>query len=163
MRLVPLDYESLLQHGVSAPVARFITVMEHSIREFDIFVRSVYEGWDYYVPPDASGVIGLWDQNADAYARWERGGLREFVKLYHDDPEHTVVAWTEQGLLAELARQYFEFLDWHDEPEDRLRYDRFTEYIGFRHSAELFTYLAVESHETTDFQEEFRSLFGRLA
>jgi hypothetical protein len=163
VRLVPLDYESLLRRRVSAPVARFITAKEHPIREFDIFVRPVYEGWDYYVPPDADEVIGLWDQNADAYARWERGGQQEFVMLYHDDPQHTVVAWTEQGLLAELARQYFEFLNWHDEAADRLRYDRFAEYIAFRHSAELFAYLAVESHATTDFHGEFRSLFGRLA
>jgi hypothetical protein len=163
VRLVPLAYESLLMAGVSAPVARFITAKEHPIREFDIFVRPVYEGWDYQVPPGAGGVIGLWEQNADAYARWERGGQQEFVELYHDDPAHAVVAWTEQGLLAELTRQYFESLDWHDEAGDRLRYDRFTEYIGFRHSAELISYLAVESHPTTEFHEEFRSLFGRLS
>jgi hypothetical protein len=109
VRLIPLDYESLIQWGISAPGARFITAKKHPIPEFDIFVRPVYEGWDYYVPPNASNVIGLWDSNADAYARWLRGGYQEFVRLYHDDPEHTVVAWTEQGLLAELTRQYFEF------------------------------------------------------
>jgi hypothetical protein len=163
VRLVTLDYESLLQHGVSTPVARFVTATEHPIRDFDIFVRPVYEGWDYYVPPNAGRVIGLWDENADAYARWERSGQQEFVKLYHDDPEYTVVAWTEQGLLADLARKYFEFLNWHDEATDSVRYDRFAGYIGFRHSAELFKYLAAESHPTTDFLGEFRSLFGRLA
>ena len=55
-------------------------------------------------------MIGLWQENADAYARWTRAGQQEFVRLYHDEPQHTLVAWTEQGLLAELARGYFEFL-----------------------------------------------------
>jgi len=72
------------------------------------------------------------------------------------------IAWTEQGLLAELTRQYFEFLDWRNEAVDRQRYDRFTTYIGFRHSAAVFKYLDVESHPTTDFGGEFLSLFGRL-
>ena len=78
------------------------------------------------------------------------------------DSLQRVVAWTEQGLLAELARQYFELLSWHDAAAYRLRYNGFVDYIGFRHSAELFTYLAVESHATTDFQGELRSLFGRF-
>jgi hypothetical protein len=121
----------------------------------------VYEGWDYNVPADATDVIGLWDENADAYARWTRVGQQEFVHLYHDAPEHTVVAWSEQGFLADLARRYFEFLDWHDEAAARQRYVAFTEYIGFRHAAELETYMAEDSH-TTDFFAEFSSLFGRL-
>ena len=161
MRLPSLGYDALIARGVSSPVARFITAERHPIREFDIFVRPVYEGWDYNVPEDAADVVGLWDENADAFARWTRGGQQEFVHLYHDDPEYTLIAWTEQGLLAELARRYFEFLDWHAEATDRRRYLAFCEYIGFRHAAALESFLAVESHPG-DFHAEFLSRFGRL-
>lgn len=162
MRLPPLGYDALIARGVSPPVARFVTAERHPIREFDIFVRPVYEGWDYNVPTDATDVIGLWDENADVFARWARDGRQEFVQLRHDDPDHTVVAWTEQGLLAELARQYFEFLDWHDVVADRRRYLAFADYTGFRHAAALESYLARDSH-ATDFHAEFRSLFGRVS
>jgi hypothetical protein len=159
---VPLDYEELVRRGVSRPVARFTTAKQHPIENFDIFVRPVSETWDYNVPPDAREVVGLWDQNADAYARWVRNGATEFVLLHHDDPDYTLVAGTEQGLLAELARQYFEFLDWHDEAEAGRRFTAFTEYIGFRHGAALEQYLVADS-DTADFHAEFRSLFGHLA
>ncbi len=161
MRLVPLEYDALVRHSVSPPIARFVTAKHHPIREFQIFVQPVEEIWDYNVPVDASDVIGLWGDNADVCARWTRAGQHEFVNLYHDDPEHTVVAWSEQGLLADLARRYFEFLGWHDEAASRTRYEAFCEYIGFRHAAALESYMAVDSH-TTDFFAEFRSLFGRL-
>lgn len=162
MRLVPLDYGTLVRQGVSGPVARFITTKQHPIRNFDIFARPVSEIWDYNVPPDARDVIGLWDQNADAYVRWIRNGVIEFVVLHHDDPDYTLVAWTEQGLLAELTRQDFEFLDWHDETECRRWFAAFSEYIGFRHATALERYMATDS-DTVDFHGEFRSLFGHLA
>ena len=161
MRLAPLEYDALVRHGVSRPVARFVTAEHHPIREFKIFVRPVDEVWDYNVPADATDVIGLWNENSDAYARWTRAGQQEFVNLYHDDPEHTVVAWSEQGLLAELARRYFEFLGWHDETECRTRYEAFCESIGFRHAAALDSYMVLDSH-MPDFFAEFQSLFGRL-
>ena len=161
MRLPALGYDALIARGVSAPVARFVTAERHPIPHFDVFVRPVWAGWDYYVPADAADVVGLWDENADAYARWVRGGSQEFVHLHHDDPEHTVVAWTEQGLLAELARQYAESLDWHDEDQDRRRYEAFCEYIGFRHAAAVDSFLAAGSH-AGDFHADFRLRFGRL-
>mgnify|MGYP000095740096 CR=1 FL=1 len=161
MRLLPLDYEGFVRRGVSPPVARFITAKGHPIPHLNIFVKPISEVWEYSVPADATDVIGLWDENADVYVRWTRGGQQEFVQLYHDDPEFTVVAWTEQGLLAELARRYYEFLDWNDEVVCRKQFEAFTEYIGFRHSAALESYMAVDS-DTTDFFAEFRSLFGRL-
>ncbi len=161
MRLISLGHDQLVQRGVSASVARFLTARQHPIPEFDIFVRPVDEWWDYNIPANAADVVGLWDTNADAYARWTRAGQQEFVLLYHDGPEHTVVAWSEQGMLAELARQYFEFLDGHDEAADRRRYETFTAYIGFRHARLLESYLAVDAH-VADFHEEFRSRFGRL-
>ena len=158
MRLESLTYDAFVARGVSPAVARFITAANHPIPHFDIFVRPVYEGWDYNVPPTATDVVGLWDENADATVRWDRDGQREFVKLYHDDPAITVVAWTEQGLLADLARRYSESLDWHDEESDRRRFAEFVRYIGFRHGHDLDAYLAVESHDADD----FRSRFGRL-
>lgn len=161
MRLPLLDHEQLIRQGVSEPVARFITAQRHPIRHFDIFVQPINSRWDFYVPPEAEAVIGLWDLNADAYCRWQRGGAQEFVHLYHDEPDHTLVAWTEQGLLAELVRQYHEMLDWHDEAACLLAVQGCANYAGFRHTDRLIEYLATDS-DITDFHEEFRSLFGRL-
>jgi hypothetical protein len=161
VQLTQLDYDALLNHGVSPELARLVTSAEHPIRDASIFVRPIHEQWDYNVPADASDVVGLWDENADATVRWTRGGQTEYVHLYHDEPEHSVVAWSEQGVLAELARRYFEFLDWHDEEADRRKYEAFAQYIGFRHAAALEAYLVVDS-PTTDFLGDFRSRFGRL-
>jgi hypothetical protein len=115
MRLAMLDHEQLIRRGVTEPVAQFITAERHPVNHFDIFVRPINPQWDYYLPPGVEDVIGLWDQNADAYTRWRRAGVQEFIVLHHDAPYYTFVAWTEQGLLAELVRQYHEMLDWHDE------------------------------------------------
>jgi hypothetical protein len=161
MHLALLDHGQLIRRGVSEPVARFITAGHHPIRNFDIFVRPIDPHWDYYLPPGVEEVLGLWDQNADAYARWRRGGVQEFIILHHDDPDPTLVAWTEQGLLADLVRQYHEMLDWHDEAECLQHVQAFAEYVGFRHTDRLVGYLATES-ETSDFIGEFRSVFGRL-
>jgi hypothetical protein len=161
MRLASLDYGQLIQRGVSAPVARFITAERHPIRNVGIFVRPIDPHWDYYIPPGAEDVLGLWDENADAYCRWMRAGLQEFVVLHHDDPEHTLVAWTEQGLLAELVRQYHEHLDWQNEASCLEQVRAFADYVGFRHTDRLVAYLASDS-DTTDFLGEFRALFGSL-
>jgi hypothetical protein len=161
MRLALLGYEELIRRGFSEPVARFITAERHPVRHFDILVRPVDPGWDYYIPPGAEEVLGLWDQNADAYCRWRRRGVREFVVLHHDEPEHTLVAWTEQGLLAELVRQFHEMLDWADEAACLGQVRACADYVGFRHTDRLLDYLATDS-ETTDFLGEFRALFGSL-
>jgi hypothetical protein len=161
MRLAFLEYGQLIRRGVSEPVARFITAERHPISVFDIFVRPIDSCWDYYVPPEVEDVLGLWDQNADAYARWSRGGVQEFVILHHDAPYPTLVAWTEQGLLADLVRHYHEMLDWHDEAGCLRQVQVFADYVGFRYTDTLIKYLATES-ETSDFLDEFRSRFGSL-
>lgn len=161
MRVPPQSYEELVARGVSPVIARFVTVGQHPIPNFDLFVRPIQEGWEYAIPADAVNVVGLWDENADAFARWTRGGELEFVQLYHDDSDHALIAWTEQGLLADLARRYYEFLNWHDEAGDRARYLAFCDYIGFQHAAALDAFLATGS-QTEDFHVAFRSRFGRL-
>lgn len=161
LHLPLLDFGQLIHHGVAESVARFVTAERHPIKNFAIFVRPINPSWDYYIPPGTKDVLGLWDENADAVCRWVRYGVQEFIVLHHDDPEHTLVAWTEQGLLAELVRNYHEHLDWHDEAHDLEQVRAFANYVGFHHTERLVNYMQTDS-ETTDFLTEFRNLFGSL-
>src|SRR5690242_19774285 len=161
MRLARLNEKQLIRRGVAAPVARLVTAATHPVEHVTIFVQPVNPRWDFYIPSDADDVLGLWDDNADAYARWRRGGVTEYVLLYHDEPDHRLVARTEQGLLAELVRRYHDMLDWHDERASDRKVRAFADYVGFRHTDRLLDYLASDSG-AGDFYEEFRSLFGNL-
>ena len=161
MQLRPLSYAQLVARGVSPSIARFAAATTHPIEFFDIFVRPIDPYWDYFVPPDASDVIALWESNSDACTRWMRQGEPEFVRLHHDDAKHTLVAWTEQGLLADLVRRYHEILDGQDEAADRELVRRFSDYVGFEHTTMLVDYMLADDESTGD-REEFRQVFGRL-
>jgi hypothetical protein len=161
MRLPRLDYGAFVGRGVSPPVARFLSAAKHPIPSLDILVRPL-SAWDYFIPPGVQDVVGLWDDNADAFVRWKRGGEIEYVLLAHDDPEPVLVAHTEQGLLADLTRRYHEMLDWSDEEAAEELVRQCAEYIGFRHVEPLLDYLAESGDETGDFAEEFRGEFGSL-
>ena len=41
--------------------------------------------------------------------RWLRNGKEEYVLLFHDDPEWSLVATSEQGIMAVLWRSWAEF------------------------------------------------------
>jgi hypothetical protein len=161
MRLESLTFEELIREGVSEPVARFVTTEVHLIKNFDIFAAPINPGWDYAIPSGVDNVVGLWDRNADAYCRWIRHGRREFVLLYHDDPNYEVVAYSEQGLLAQLVRSYHESLNWSDESACEELVRGFADYVGFRYVNELLMYLETPQG-TTDFHAAFLAVFGSL-
>lgn len=163
MILTPLGYDELIEKGISASLAHFITATGHPIEDFDIFVRPLrapdeFCSWDYHVPPGVEDAVGLWEYNADVYCRWRRRGRIEFVLLFHDDPEHELLAWTEQGLLAHLVRQYLEVYDGPKGGELA-----FVEYVGFRHMDKLEAFFDRWTEGCgNDKWEEFRNELGRL-
>jgi hypothetical protein len=163
MRLECLTYKELIREGVSEPVARFVTAEVHPIKNFDIFAGPINPGWDYAIPSAVDNVVGLWDRNANAYCRWVRHGRREFVLLYHDDPNHEVVAYSEQGLLAELVRGYHEGQNWSIEDETACEelVRSFADYVGFRYVDQLLMYMETPPR-TSDFHAAFLAVFGRL-
>lgn len=137
MRLKQLTYEEFTAEGLSPTTARFLTASSHPIPNFDIFVRPVNPRWDYWSPDEVANVVGLWDENADPYCRWTRRGTIEFVHIYHDEPGFRVVAESEQGILAYLFEEYYEFVDWHNESEACQEVRKFGDYIGFKGTGEL--------------------------
>ena len=126
-------------------------------------MRPVNSRWDYYIPADASNVIGLWDVNADPVCRWQRNGVVEFVWLFHDSDDVEVVATSEQALLGKL------FLDYHemesdpstdpDEMDRKMR--RFGSYIGFEGTEPLLR-LLNEYPGDEKFDQEYAALLASL-
>jgi hypothetical protein len=71
------------------------------------------DGGPCYFPEDVTLAYPLWSCDGDLTAVWKRGGKREFVKLYHHDPDHGYLAQTEQAFIAMLLVPVMERLDWH--------------------------------------------------
>jgi hypothetical protein len=134
MRLKSYSYADYLAAKVSPSIARFITATSHPIPNFDIFAEPV--DWDYFIPEGATAVVPLWSSGEDGYCRWVRHGREEYVCLSHESPEWWLIAYSEQGILAELYRQYFELWQWDDEGEDQKKCDAFSAYIGLAHQQE---------------------------
>ncbi len=131
MLLRSLPKGNLISQGVDPDFADLITNPKQFARNFDIFVGKTY--WDYFIPKGVRNVVPLWDQNADSYVRWERNGVVEFVKLYHDDPEWRFIAKSEQGLMAVLYQQYWES-DWiEDEEEFNQSCRQLAQLMGFKY------------------------------
>jgi hypothetical protein len=85
------------------------------------------------------------------------------VKVYHDDPEHMLIAWTEQGLLADLVMGFIESLD--GSGADLRACAR---YVGFRHLDNLLVWMhepfwTHESCAPNEFNEDFLEKFGHLS
>lgn len=158
MRLPRLDYAAFVARGISPSMARFLTATKHPVPSLDILVRPISSNWDYRVPPGVEDVVGLWDENSDAYVRWKRSGQTEYVLLPHDDPEPELVARTEQGLLAELTRRCHEMLDWSNEDADASLVRQCAAYIGFRHVEPLLDYMAEGDDDDLNFRAEFGDL-----
>jgi hypothetical protein len=132
------DYkrEELLELGLSPKFVDFV-FLDPKPSHFRYWCEPRHSGWACFVPKDVSGVYPLWTCNADVIALWMRRGRLEFVKLYHDDPEPVHVAWTEQGMLAELFRQLLEAENWHNPEEVLTRLRQAAKTAGFRHLDEL--------------------------
>ena len=154
MHLKSLSYADYLAANVSLPMAQFISASSHSIPNFDIFVSSV--DWNYFIPDEVTCVIPLWSSNEDGYCRWIRHQREEYVFVSHESPHWWVIAHSEQGMLADLYRRYFESWGWHDEKNDQKKCDAFARYIGFAHQQEADRLL-------TSFYNDFEPWVKKLA
>ncbi|MGF1733661.1 hypothetical protein [Photobacterium kasasachensis] len=124
MHIKTSSYETLVEKGVSTKLARAIFYPE----ELHEDLWSVIGLCDSYcnVPDDVSEVTPLFDRNSDPIVRWIRNGEIEYVWLFHDDPNWSLVARHEQGVLAYLYRLLTEFL-----PDEECA--SFAMKIGFEH------------------------------
>ena len=141
MHLRSFTYDELVSNGVNQSFARVLTDPEayHPDLKFHIGETN----WDYFVPEGVSEVVPLWDDNADSYVRWIRDGRREYVHLYHDDPNWTLIAKSEQGIMAKLWQGWVEFQDTDEDCQ------RFADAIGFRHCQAGLRILQQETDSET--------------
>ncbi len=137
MRLQTLTFDELVGRGVNRNFARILVTPESYHTDLDILVGRM--DWDYVVPDDVTDVVPLWDTNADAFVRWKRKGVTEYVWLIHDDPDWILVAKSEQGIMAKLWQNWIEF---QDSDDDDAR--RFAEAIGFHHHVDGLRILATD-------------------
>lgn len=128
MRLRSLTFDGLVAYGVDRRFARILSDPEIYHADLSIIVGET--NWDYSIPDGVTDVVPLWDVNADSLVRWNRNGRTEYVWLFHDDPNWTLIATSEQGIMARLWQDWIEFQDSDSEAR------RFADAIGFRHCDE---------------------------
>jgi hypothetical protein len=133
MRLYSVTFNDLLSRGVSPTFARVLSNPCSYHSDLSILVGKT--NWDYFIPEGVTDVLPLWDSNADSFVRWKRNGFTEYVLLFHDDPNWSLIANSEQGIMAKLWQDWIEFQD--SDTECR----RFAEAIGFRHWEEALSLL----------------------
>jgi hypothetical protein len=92
----------------------------------------------------------LWDVNADSYVRWKRNGKIEYVWLFHDDPEWSLVAVSEQGIIAEL------WTSWVESFEDEEEFKNFAHAIGFKHYKEAMDVWDKGYDEFTEWKKSLK-------
>ena len=115
-----------------------------------------YEEAPYYVyhdaeVPDGPDLIPLWDGSDMVTGVWEKDGRLEFIRFCIESPhEFSVLAKTEQGLLATLFIQYYEFTDGE---AGSLREP--ARLIGFRFLDELVASYESLSHKTSEEHDTF--------
>lgn len=150
LHLKAFSYEQLVERGVSQRFARILTDPNSYHPNLDILVGKT--DWEYGVPDDAVDVVPLWDNNADSFVRWTRSGRQEFVLLYHDTPEWSVVALSEQGIMAELWRRWCDLEEGDDE--------RFANALGFAHWPEAVRLWEAEAAPGQDLVGEWIAELG---
>lgn len=128
MHLHSLSLEDLIMHGINPKLAYILSNPETYHHDLSIIIGRT--DWDYFIPEDVSDIVPLWDVNADSYVRWRRNGHIEYVMLYHDDPNWSHEAISEQGAMSILWTSWSEF---QEEDDECLR---FAEAIGFQHAVE---------------------------
>jgi len=156
------DYsrQELLDLGLSEKFVEFV-FLNPKPAGFHYRCESRHSGWACFVPKDVSGVYPLWTSSSDVTALWMRRGRIEFVWLYHDDPEATFLARTEQGLLLNLFLALVESDDWTDPAQSLRRLENLADVAGFRHLSEL-----IEWHDrnggAADFGEQWERLLASV-
>jgi hypothetical protein len=128
MRLHALTFDELVSRGISPSFARILADPDSYHPDLSIHVGRT--NGDYFIPDEVTDIVPLWDSNADSFVRWNRDGITEYVWLFHDNPNWTLIARSEQGIMAKLWQGWAEF----QETDDECR--RFADAIGFRYCDE---------------------------
>lgn len=148
MHLKSLSYEELIDKGVSKSFARIISDPDSYHEDLSIYVGKT--DWDYFIPEEVTDVIPLWDSNADSFVRWQRNGMTEYVWLFHDDPEWSLIATSEQGVIAQLWE------NWVSSFEDEEEFKRFAEALGFLHYREAIKIWDTGQNEFDDWKKSLK-------
>ncbi len=85
-----------------SPGFRSFVFSESRPEVFRYRVESLDHTWTCFIPDHIEKAYALWSCNADQTLVCLTGEERSFWHGYHDDPEPTFVARTEQGLLFDL-------------------------------------------------------------
>lgn len=123
MHLKSLDYEELIEKGVSERFARVISNPSSYHEDLNLYIGKT--DWDYFIPENVTDIVPLWDSNANSFVRWNRSGKIEYVWLFHDDPEWSLIANSEQGIIAKLWET------WVGSFEDEEEFKKFADALGF--------------------------------
>lgn len=137
MRLRSLTYDELVANHVSGPFARILSDPDSYHPDLSIHIGKT--NWDYHIPDGVSNVVPLWDSNADSFVRWNRNGNVEFVWLYHDDPNWSLMAKSEQGIMAILFHEWAEFQESDEDCQ------QFADAMGFRYCEEALKMMENDS------------------
>jgi hypothetical protein len=135
MIIKSLPKDELIKHGVDSSFADVLS----NPNEYDEYLHITIgkSDWDYVIPIGVSSVIPLWDVNADSFVRWERNGIIEFVWLFHDSPNYSLIAYSEQGIIAKLYQSLTEYME-----EDECR--KIGSAMGFKYIDEAESILENE-------------------
>jgi hypothetical protein len=146
MYLRSFTREELISRGVDPKFARILAdpTSYHPDLKFHIGKPHC----DYVIPDGVTDVVPLWDVNADSIVRWNRNGVVEYVWLFHDDANWSLIAKSEQGAMAKLWQSWAEF----QESDDELL--RFADTIGFKHGGRALGLLNASYDEFVAWREE---------
>jgi hypothetical protein len=111
--------------------------------------------WLYATPDDVTDVYPLWNRDAEQCVLWIKNGERQFVWQYHDDPEHSVIARSEQGLLADLFITLYE----NEAEVDALRDAAVV--VGFSHLDRMIAFCEAWGR-SGDYSERHRRLIDEI-
>jgi hypothetical protein len=109
MIIKSLSKTELIQYGVDTNFADVLSDPNKYDKYLHITIGKT--DWDYFIPDGVSNIVPLWDVNADSFVRWERKEVTEFVWLFHDNPNCSLIAYTEQGIMAKLYQSLTEFME----------------------------------------------------
>lgn len=112
MIIKSLPKEELVQHGVDPNFADVLS--EPNKYDSSLHITIGKSDWDYAIPETVTSVVPLWGANADSFVRWERDGVTEFVWLFHDSSEYSLITYSEQVIMAKLYQSLTEFMEEDD-------------------------------------------------
>jgi hypothetical protein len=156
--------KDLTKLGLSEKLIAFV-MTEPRQGIFTYRCEEKYGGWPSHVPEDVTAVYPLWSCNGDLTVVWIRAGHREFVRLYHDDPDVTLLARSEQGLLAKLFLPLMEGLSWNDATEVAASEKKLVEAsatLNFKYIGEFIELYARSGDDPDGYTERINHLMSEI-